>query len=146
MKKSLAGLAPASAPGFGVTWGGPPRAAGRALTVAAAAAMIAGMAGPAAASTAVDSSADPVSVIVRELPGAGNGPERAVSALGGTGSAPLRTDRPVAAPRLVARRGVRWHLVTPTTNHKGQVIVAITPVTPGRFLARLRRIWPSGGK
>ncbi|RLQ06226.1 glycosyltransferase [Micromonospora sp. BL1] len=69
-----------------------------------------------------------------------------VSALGGTGSAPLRTDRPVAAPRLVARRGVRWHLVTPTTNHKGQVIVAITPVTPGRFLARLRRIWPSGGK
>ncbi|MEE3920646.1 hypothetical protein V2I01_27610 [Micromonospora sp. BRA006-A] len=53
-----------------------------------------------------------------------------VSALGGTGSAPLRTDRPVSAPRLVARRGVRWHLVTPTTNHKGQVIVAITPVTP----------------
>ncbi|MGC4896207.1 glycosyltransferase family 2 protein [Micromonospora sp. DT31] len=69
-----------------------------------------------------------------------------VSAPGGTGSAPLRTERPVAAPRLMARRGARWHLVTPTTNHKGQVIVAITPVTPGRFLARLRRIWPSGGK
>ena len=46
MKKSLAGLAPASAPGYGVTWGGPPRAAGRALTVFAAAAVIAGMAGP----------------------------------------------------------------------------------------------------
>ncbi|MCZ7438610.1 glycosyltransferase [Micromonospora sp. WMMC241] len=69
-----------------------------------------------------------------------------VSTLGGIGSAPLRTDRPVAAPRRLARRGVRLHLVTPTTNHKGQVIVAITPVTPGRFLARLRRIWPSGGK
>jgi poly(ribitol-phosphate) beta-N-acetylglucosaminyltransferase len=69
-----------------------------------------------------------------------------VSALGGTGSAPLRADRHVAAPRLLARHGVRFHLVTPTTNHKGQVIVAITPVTPGRFLARLRRIWPSGGK
>jgi serine protease AprX len=84
MTKRLAGLVPASAPGFGVTWGGPPRAAGRALTVVAAAAMIAGMAGPAAAATTVVSSADPVSVIVRELPGAGNAPERAVLALGGT--------------------------------------------------------------
>jgi serine protease AprX len=84
MTKRLAGLVPASAPGFGVTWGGPPRAAGRALTVVATAAIIAGMAGPAAASTAVVSSADPVSVIVRELPGAGNAPERAVLALGGT--------------------------------------------------------------
>ena len=49
MKNSAAGLTPASPPGFGVTWGGPPRAAGRALTVVAAAAMIAGMAGPAVA-------------------------------------------------------------------------------------------------
>ncbi|MGR6318389.1 glycosyltransferase [Micromonospora soli] len=81
---------------------------------------------------------------------AGNGERRVVraevTALGGTGSVPLRTDRRVSAPRLLARRGVRLHLVTPTTNHKGQVIVAITPVTPRRFLARLRRIWPSGGK
>ncbi|WP_446219597.1 glycosyltransferase family 2 protein [Micromonospora sp. IBHARD004] len=69
-----------------------------------------------------------------------------VTALGGTASAPLRTDRRVAAPRRVARHGVRLHLVTPTTNHKGQVIVAITPVTPRRFIARLRRMWPSGGK
>ena len=84
MTKSIAGLVPASAPGFGVTWGGPPRATGRALTVVAAAAMIAGIAGPAAAVVAVDSSVDAVSVIVRELPGAGSGPERAVVALGGT--------------------------------------------------------------
>ncbi|MFE9691821.1 glycosyltransferase family 2 protein [Micromonospora sp. NPDC005806] len=81
---------------------------------------------------------------------AANGERRVVraevTALGGTGSTPLRTDHRVAAPRLLARRGVRFHLVTPTTNHKGQVIVAITPVTPRRFLARLRRIWPSGGK
>jgi hypothetical protein len=69
-----------------------------------------------------------------------------VTALGGIASAPLRTDRRLAAPRRVARHGVRLHLVTPTTNHKGQVIVAITPVTPRRFIARLRRIWPSGGK
>ncbi|MFC0031591.1 glycosyltransferase family 2 protein [Micromonospora chaiyaphumensis] len=81
---------------------------------------------------------------------AANGERRVVraevTALGGTGSAPLRTERRVAAPRRLARHGVRFHLVTPTTNHKGQVIVAITPVTAGRFLARLRRIWPSGGK
>ncbi|SCL23883.1 Glycosyltransferase involved in cell wall bisynthesis [Micromonospora rhizosphaerae] len=69
-----------------------------------------------------------------------------VTALGGTGSAPLRTERRLAAPRLLARRGGRLHIVTPTTNHKGQVIVAITPVTPRRFIARLRRMWPSGGK
>ena len=83
MNNSAAGLTPASPPGFGVTWGGPPRAAGRALTVFAAAAVVAGMAGPAAAATA-PASADSVSVIVRETPGTGNGPERAVVALGGT--------------------------------------------------------------
>ncbi|MCI4065224.1 glycosyltransferase [Micromonospora sp. R77] len=81
---------------------------------------------------------------------AANGERRVVrvevTALGATASAPLRTGRRVAAPRRLARHGVRFHLVTPTTNHKGQVIVAITPVTPRRLLARLRRIWPSGGK
>lgn len=82
MKEDLAGLAPASAPGYGVTWGGPPRAAARAITVAAAAALIAGMAGPALASTA--SAAPSVSVIVQELPGSGDAPEKAVAALGGT--------------------------------------------------------------
>ncbi|MCV2491530.1 S8 family serine peptidase, partial [Geodermatophilus sp. YIM 151500] len=89
MKQSTAGHGPASAPGFGVTWGGPPRAAGRVLTVAAAAAVIAGMAGPAAAQTVASAPADPVSVIVQELPGSGNGPERAVAALGGSVVRPL---------------------------------------------------------
>ena len=82
MKQFRAGLGPASAPGFGVTWGGPPRAAARAVTVAAATALIAGMAGPAVASTAAG--APSVSVIVQELPGSGDAPERAVAALGGT--------------------------------------------------------------
>ncbi|MET8119573.1 glycosyltransferase [Micromonospora sp. NPDC005189] len=81
------------------------------------------------------------------LPNGGRETVRAeVSTPAGAGSAPLRTDRRVGAPRLLTRHGVRLHLVTPTTNHKGQVIVAITPVDAGRFLARLRRIWPSGGK
>jgi serine protease AprX len=84
MKESLAGLAPASTPGYGVTWGGPPRVAGRALTVFAAAAVVAGMAGPAAAATQPASSAEQVSVIVREAAGAGTAPERAVATLGGT--------------------------------------------------------------
>jgi serine protease AprX len=63
--------------------------------VAAAAAMIAGMAGPAAAaqspttSVLSASSAESVSVIVRELPGAGDGPEAAVTAVGGTVAEPL---------------------------------------------------------
>ncbi|RKN45449.1 glycosyltransferase family 2 protein [Micromonospora endolithica] len=69
-----------------------------------------------------------------------------VSTPGGTGSAPVRADRGVVGPRRLARHGVRLYLVTPTTNHKGQVIVAITPLTPRRFLARLRRIRLSGGK
>jgi serine protease AprX len=75
------------APSYGVTWGGVPLHARRAMTVAVATLVAAGLAGPTAASaatTASASSADDVSVIVRELDGAGNGPERAVSAFGGS--------------------------------------------------------------
>jgi serine protease AprX len=108
MKETRAGLVPASAPGFGVTWGGPPRAASRALTVAAAAAMIAGMAGPAVASTA--SGAPPVSVIVQELPGSGDVPENAVAALGGTVVRSLDVidgfEARLPADRLAVLRGV----------------------------------------
>jgi serine protease AprX len=52
--------------------------------VAAAAALIAGMAGTAVAATPAPSSAAPVAVIVQELPDSGDRPERAVAALGGT--------------------------------------------------------------
>jgi subtilisin family serine protease len=73
------------APGFGVTWGGVPLQARRALTVAVATLVAAGVSGPATASAAtLTSSADTVSVIVREVTGAGDAPERAVSAYGGT--------------------------------------------------------------
>ena len=75
------------APAYGVTWGGVPFNARRAMTVAAATLVVAGLAGPTAASAATTtpaSSADKVSVIVRELDGAGNAPERAVSAFGGS--------------------------------------------------------------
>ena len=70
MNETSRGSASASPPGFGVTWGGPPRVAARGLTVVAAAALIAGMAGPASAAPTA-SSAAPVAVIVQELPGTG---------------------------------------------------------------------------
>lgn len=56
----------------------------RITTVAAAAAVIAAIAAPATAMAAPEGSAAPVSVVVRELPGTGAGPERAVAAFGGT--------------------------------------------------------------
>src|SRR4051794_4405690 len=88
MNTTARGSAPASPPGFGVTWGGPPRVATRGLTVVAAAAIIAGMAGPAVAAPPTASSADQVAVIVQELPNSGDRAEQAVAALGGkvTGS------------------------------------------------------------
>ena len=82
-----------------MTWGGPPRAAGRALTVSAAAALIAGMAGPAAASAPAEPSADSVSVIVREPPGPATVPSGRSSPSAGPSSSSwhhqrLRGDRP----------------------------------------------------
>src|SRR4051812_28144604 len=73
-------------PTFGVTWGGVPRMAQRGLTLALGTAVAAGLAAPtvAFAATPGPSSAQPVSAIVRELPGTGNGPEQAVAAYGGT--------------------------------------------------------------
>jgi serine protease AprX len=55
------------------------------MTVAVATLVAAGLAGPASAAAATQaSSAENVSVIVRELSGAGNAPEQAVSAFGGS--------------------------------------------------------------
>jgi hypothetical protein len=54
------------------------------ITVAAAAAVIAAIAAPATAMAATEGSGASVPVVVREVPGAGAGPERAVAAFGGT--------------------------------------------------------------
>src|SRR5688500_11698346 len=89
MTERLAGLGPASAPGFGVTWGGPPRPAGRALTVVAAAALAAGFTGPVTAQPAAAATGEPVSVIVRETHSSGDRPEKAVVALGGSATQQL---------------------------------------------------------
>jgi serine protease AprX len=101
------------APSYGVTWGGVPFHARRAMTVAVATLVAAGLAGPTAASAATmpsASSADRVSVIVQELAGTGNGPERAVSAFGGTVGRQLDViggfTAEVPVDRLDALRGV----------------------------------------
>ena len=66
------------APEYGVTWGGLPMYARRAMTVGLATLVAAGVAGPATAQAAEVSSADQVSVIVRELANSGTAPEPAV--------------------------------------------------------------------
>src|SRR5947209_1544432 len=81
-----------------------------AVIAAVAAAITAGSAAPALAATPAASSAPGLPVIVQEQPGAGNGPERAVSALGGTVGRELGligafTAR-VPADRLAALRAV----------------------------------------
>ena len=97
-----------------MTWGGVPFHARRAMTVAAATLVVAGLAGPTAASAATTpsaSSADEVSVIVRELAGAGNAPEQAVSAFGGSVGRQLDIiggfTATVPSDRLDALRGAR---------------------------------------
>ncbi|MEV4825862.1 glycosyltransferase family 2 protein [Micromonospora sp. NPDC049274] len=69
-----------------------------------------------------------------------------VSAFGATGSAALRGPRQSAPLRTVVRHGSRLYLFTSTTNHKGQLVIAVAPVTPRRLMARLRRRLPLGGK
>jgi serine protease AprX len=99
------------APSYGVTWGGVPLHARRAMTVAVATLVAAGLAGPASAAAATQaSSAENVSVIVRELSGAGNAPEQAVSAFGGSLGRQLAIlggfTAEVPSDRLAALRGV----------------------------------------
>ncbi|SFE91839.1 S8 family serine peptidase [Blastococcus tunisiensis] len=102
---------PPEAPSHGVTWGGVPMHAKRAMTVAVASLVAAGLTGPATASAAtLTSSADPVSVIVREAAGSGDAPERAVSAFGGSVTRQLGIiggfTAQVPADRIGALRGV----------------------------------------
>src|SRR5918998_1358301 len=71
------------APAYGVTWGGVPMFARRAMTVGVATLVAAGVAGPASAATTA-SAAEDGSVIVREVAGAGDAAEQAVARFGGT--------------------------------------------------------------
>jgi serine protease AprX len=110
MGMSTRGRAPTGRRWFGGTGGGLTLHVRRVATVATAAALAVGLAGPVAAQASTDAPARPVSVIVRELPGAGNAPQRAVSALGGTVQEPLGIidgfTASVPADRLGALRSV----------------------------------------
>ncbi|PRY47731.1 serine protease AprX [Geodermatophilus tzadiensis] len=79
-------------------------------TLTVVAALGGGLAGPATAAAATAGSAAPVDVIVRELPGTGDGPERAVESFGGTVGRGLGIidafSARVPADRLGALRGV----------------------------------------
>ena len=117
MSSNLQGPAP-DAPSYGVTWGGLPLHARRAMTVAVATLVAAGLTGPAAASAAtLTSSADQVSVIVREAAGSGDAPERAVSAFGGSVTRQLGIiggfTAQVPADRIEALRGARAEATAP---------------------------------
>ncbi|MEQ4303020.1 glycosyltransferase family 2 protein [Plantactinospora sp. B6F1] len=67
-------------------------------------------------------------------------------AFGEVGSAAVRAPARPTVSRLMYRRGMRFFVITPTTSHRGQLVIAIAPVTPRRVLARLRRRLPQGGK
>ncbi|SFF61922.1 S8 family serine peptidase [Blastococcus tunisiensis] len=87
MRTTQSGETSTGPPAYGVTWGGVPLHARRMTTVATAVFVVAGAIVPGTALATAD--APPVSVIVQEFPGAGNAPERAVAALGGTVEEPL---------------------------------------------------------
>lgn len=65
-----------------------------------------------------------------------------VSTAGLAGAAPLRALRLGPVRRRVYRRGARVYLVTPTRDHRGQVLISVVPVTTRRILARVLRGWP----
>jgi serine protease AprX len=82
---------------------------GRITTVATATALVVGLMGPVAAQASPGAAADSVEVIVQEATGAGDLPERAVAALGGTVEEPLGIiggfTATLPADRLAALRG-----------------------------------------
>ena len=104
------GRAPVAPVSYGVTWGGPAQHARRFMTVAAAAALAVGVAGPAVAQAATPSAAAPVQVLVREAPGAGGAAQQAVNHLGGSVGRELKLingfSATVPADRLDALRAV----------------------------------------
>jgi hypothetical protein len=73
------------------------------------------------------------------------GERRAVRATVGAGSAPLRAPAfPSVAP-LIRRRGRRLYVVSLTKDESGQIMLGVTPLTPRRVVAHLRRARPASG-
>jgi hypothetical protein len=41
---------------------------------------------------------------------------------------------------LVRRRGARLYLIAPAKDVSGRLMIAVTPITPARLIARVRRM------
>lgn len=79
-------------------------------------------------------------LLARVAPGGENRLVRAkVTALDQPGGAPVRASRRPVVQRVFCRRGARLYVITPTSNHRGELVIAIAPFTPRRVFARLRR-------
>jgi poly(ribitol-phosphate) beta-N-acetylglucosaminyltransferase len=70
----------------------------------------------------------------------GLGPVQGASATGARGAAAVRAPRWHRPVSLVRRRGARLYLIAPTKDVSGRLMIAVTPITPGRLIARARRM------
>ncbi|WP_167762235.1 S8 family serine peptidase [Blastococcus sp. CT_GayMR20] len=101
---------------------------GRITTVATATALVVGLTGPVTAQASPGTAADSVEVIVQEAAGAGDLPERAVTALGGTVEEPLAIiggfTATLPANRLAALRGAAG-VISVTENAPVELLDAV---------------------
>ncbi len=70
----------------------------------------------------------------------GLGPVQGASATGAQGVAAVRAPRWRRPASVVRRRGARFYLIGPTKDVSGRLMIAVTPITPGRLIARARRM------
>ncbi|GIF60428.1 glycosyltransferase [Asanoa iriomotensis] len=68
------------------------------------------------------------------------GERRALKATVGAGTAPLRAPGFRAPRPMVRRKGARVYVLAVTLDHIGQVMIGVTPVSPRRVVAHLKRV------
>jgi hypothetical protein len=74
------------------------------------------------------------------------GDRRALKAGVGPATATVRAPSLPSVSPLIRRRGLRFYVVRVTKDQTGQVMFAISPLTPRRVVAHLRRDRRQGGK
>lgn len=67
-------------------------------------------------------------------------PVHGASATAARGAAAVRAPRWHRPVSLVRRRGARLYLIAPAKDVSGRLMIAVTPITPGRLIARARRM------
>ena len=70
----------------------------------------------------------------------GLGPIQGASATGAQGAAAVRAPQWRRPRSLVRRRGARLYLIAPAKDVSGRLMIAVTPITPSRLIARARRM------